>query len=106
MVTIVTCRVSGAKARANRLALAASKRLVRFFRRIVLVEWVFEEESGNTVARGRVHSRSGFYRAVGRGTDMNEALTQVLHRLEKQRRRKKSMRVTRRRRTSIERTNR
>ncbi len=98
MVIIVTCRITGAKTLANRLARAAAAELTHYFQRIVAVEWIFEADGTDTVARGRVHARTGYYRAEGHGQALPEAVQQTLHRLEKQRRRKKELRVSKRRR--------
>ncbi len=98
MVIIVTCRIPGDKALANRLARAAAEELDRYFQSIVAVEWILEPEGAEIRARGRIHSRSGYYRGEARGFNMQEAIQQVLHKLETQRRRKKEKRVSRRRR--------
>ena len=102
MVIIVTCRLPGEKALANRLARAAAEELDRFFQQIVAVEWIFEPDGSEIRARGRVHSRSGYYRGEASGFNMQEAIQQVLHKLETQRRRKKEIRVSKRRRPASE----
>ena len=82
----------------RKLLEGAAKRLQRAFRGIVSIDWTFEAERHEILARCRVKTRGHAYRAAGRAARLPEAVRDALDRLATQRRRDKRIRVSKKRR--------
>lgn len=81
----------------RRVLESSARQLQRFFHRIGRVEWSLEASRGTHLARCRLHSRSGYYGALGSGRDMARAMRDALRKLVAQRRRRKAARTRARR---------
>lgn len=69
-----------------------SKQFEEYFNNIVSIEWDLYSQRMNKVARCRLHSASGYYRAEASSKDCAQSINLVFKKLTKQRRRKKKMR--------------
>jgi ribosome-associated translation inhibitor RaiA len=67
----------------------SSAALARYFRAIQSIDWEFTRDGDEIVARCRVHSRSGFYRASTHCARAIDGVDAILDKLTKQRRRSK-----------------
>lgn len=74
-----------------------SSRLPRYFQDIVTIEWSLSREGRKHVAVCTVHARSGCFRAHVVAEQLGTAIGQTLHKLVRQRRRRKAMGNTARR---------
>lgn len=92
MVESITYRDVKPTSAVKRELLNAREEIRLRFHALVSVEWTLETEAGEAVARCRVHSRSGHYRAAARSRVMTLAVSAALEKLITQRRRKKAMR--------------
>lgn len=81
----------------RRVLARSTRQLERFFHRIVRVEWKLGASGGRHLARCRLHSRSGYYGALGSGPDTARAVRDALRKLLAQKRRRKAARTRARR---------
>ncbi len=98
-ITIVI-RDLPARARLRSLIQALSEDLAGYFRSLRQVEWDLEAEDRGVVARCRVRAQSGLYRAHARAEHAGQALDEVFEKIVKQRRRKKRLRLSKRRKSA------
>ena len=97
MVTIFASRHRALVRTERELVEGSAALLGRIFRRIVRIEWGFETERWVAVANCTVRSRTGLYRASARARTLENSMHLVVHKLMKQRRRKKRRMLAQRR---------
>lgn len=73
--------------------------LKKYFKRIYSIRWSFEAIRKNIEGHLFVHAYSGQYRATGNGTTIREVLVEACDTVERQRRRRKRIAESTRRRT-------
>lgn len=87
--------------RPDRAAIEAlSHQLDGYFRDIISARWNLSRTHQTVTTRCSLHSRSGYYRAQASGKTIENSLNLIWEKLAKQRRRKKEIRKTVRRRSA------
>lgn len=93
MVESVTYRDLKPTPAIKRELLNARLEIEERFPALVSLEWTLESVAGEAVARCRIHSRSGFYRATARTRSLPQSISAALEKLLTQRGRSKAMRI-------------
>jgi ribosome-associated translation inhibitor RaiA len=75
-----------------------SRRFARYFKRIESVAWELGKQGHEYLASCYIRSRTGYYRASAQSKKFRSCLNLVMEKIFKQRRRRKSIAVRRRRR--------
>jgi len=97
MVATIDCRSSNATWLQKQSIQVLSRRFARYFKRIESVAWELEKQGHEYVASCCIHSRTGYYRATAQSKDFRSCIDLVMDKIVKQRRRRKSIYVRKRR---------